>query len=258
MTADIRADAARYYDLNPGHPDDIPFYTEMIPFPDTAILELGCGTGRVLSALVEACGYIHGIDSSEAMLTICREKLEAAKISQSKAEVEFGDITNFDLRRKFDLITAPFRVLQNLETDAEVDGLFCCVRKHLGPDGTCILNVFNPNRDPESIRRDWSSKAENLAWEVNIDGDRILCYDRRARIDPEKLVLYPELIYRRYKGEDLKDETILKIAMRCYYPDEFENLVNSHGFQVVSRWGGYGGEIYGEGTELVIQFQCDK
>ena len=43
--------------------------------------------------------------------------------------------------------------------------------------------------------------------------------------------------------------------MRCYYPDEFEQLINGHGFEIVQRWGGYAGEIYGEGPELVIEFR---
>ncbi len=74
-------------------------------------------------------------------------------------------------------------------------------------------------------------------------------------MDPVKLVLYPEPIYRRYEGETLKDEATLKIVMRYYYPDEFEKVIVDHGFQIMNRWGGYEGEAYGQGPELVIQFK---
>ena len=58
-------------------------------------------------------------------------------------------------------------------------------------------------------------------------------HDRRPRMDRERLVLYPELIYRRYRDDVLVDEAVLKIAMRCYYPEE---LLNSHrGAWVSSR-----------------------
>jgi hypothetical protein len=73
-------------------------------------------------------------------------------------------------------------------------------------------------------------------------------------MDVERLVLYPELIYRRYEGETLAEESVLKIAMRCYYPDTFEKLIVDHGYTVLQRWGGYEGESYGQGPELVIQF----
>ena len=165
-----------------------------------------------------------------------------------------GDITDFDLGRTFDLLIAPYRVLQNLETDQEVDGLFRCIRKHLAPGRTCILNVFKPLYEPEELIKRWETKDEDLSWEIPVEGGRVACYDRKSGIDVEKLILYPELIYRRYAGERLVDESVLKIVMRCYYPDEFEKLVVQHGFRVLKRWGGYAGETYGQGSELVIQF----
>lgn len=132
--------------------------------------------------------------------------------------------------------------------------MFRCVRKHLAPGGTCILNVFNPNRDRQSLRQAWCRDTETQSWEVLIEGVKITCHDRRPRMDAEKLILYPELICRRYEGEVLKDEAVLKLVMRCYYPDDFEQLVTAHGFKIIDRWGGYAGEVYGKGPELVIQF----
>lgn len=254
MKVDIQTEAANYYDYNPNVPDDIPFYINHIPSQQTTVLELGCGTGRVTLALAQHCRYIHGIDLSESMISICQGKLMKANIPPTRAKVEVGDITNCDLEQTFDLIIAPFRVFQNLESDSEVDGLFRCVHKHLAPGGTCILNVFNPNRDRESLRQEWCRDKEKLSWEVPIEGGKIACYDRRPRMNTEKLILYPELIYRRYEGEVLRDETVLKLVMRCYYPDDFEKLVTAHRFNIIDRWGGYTGEAYGKGPELVIQF----
>jgi cyclopropane fatty-acyl-phospholipid synthase-like methyltransferase len=154
MPSDTRAKAAKYYDLIPDTPADIPFYRRLIPSPEARLLELGCGTGRVLVSLAEWCGYIHGLHLSEAMVAICHRKLEAAGIAATKAQVEVKDITNFALNQTFDLIIAPYRVLQNLETDAAVTGLFRCIRQHLTPRGSCILNVFRPNGDAETLRRE--------------------------------------------------------------------------------------------------------
>ncbi|MFX0201748.1 MAG: class I SAM-dependent DNA methyltransferase [Candidatus Hodarchaeota archaeon] len=255
MKANMRAEVAKYYDYSPNTPDDISFYINKIPTPQAKILDLGCGTGRVTLALVPHCSYIHGIDLSEAMLSLCKRKLRDAKIPQNKAKVEIGDITDFELNQTFDFIIAPFRVLQIIESDSDIDGLFRCIDRHLAPSGTCILNVFNPNRDRETLRREWCSNEERLAWEVPIKDGRIVCYDRRPRMNKEKLIIYPELIYRKYQGDVLKDEVVFKIAMRCYYPDEFKRLITSHEFDIINLWGGYNGEPYGEGPELVVQFE---
>ena len=255
MKIDIRAEAAKYYDSNPSFLNDIPFYQKLISSPNTSILELGCGTGRVTLSLIPYCQYIQGIDISPAMISVCRDKLAKAGIPEAKAQVIEGDITDFDLGQTFDLIIAPFRVLQNLETDQKIDGLFRCIRKHLAPNGTCILNVFKPFLEPEELRKLWTTREEKLNWEIPVEGGRLACYDRRTHMDAKKLILYPELIYRRYEGENLVEESLLKIVMRCYYPDTFEKLIVEHGFAVLNRWGGYEGEVYGQGSELVIQFR---
>ena len=255
MTDDIRADAAQYYDANPTIPDDIAFYLSRLPSADAEVLELGCGTGRVLLPLATACGSIYGIDRSPAMLTRCVQKLQAAGIPRSKAQVELGDITDFSLSQQFDLIIAPYRVFQLLETAAQVGGLFRCVGAHLAPGGTCILNVFHPQGSFERVRQEWETAPEICLWEATVDGVRLRCDERRARLDPEQHILYPELIYRHAVGDTWIEDTVLRIPRRCYAPEEFAQVIHAHGFQILQRWGGYAGERYGEGPELVVQFR---
>src|SRR5438094_7557285 len=88
MQDDIRAEAAQYYDANPTIPDDLAFYTARLPSADAAVLELGCGTGRVLLPLAAACGSISGLERSPAMLARCLQKLQAAGIPPTKACAE--------------------------------------------------------------------------------------------------------------------------------------------------------------------------
>jgi SAM-dependent methyltransferase len=259
MPIDIREAAAKYYDLQDNPSDDIPFYLARLPSPQARVLELGCGTGRVLLPLAHECGYIHGVDASAAMLSLCQQKLDQATLPPDRAQLTLGNITDFDLGRQFDLIIAPFRVLQNLATDAEVDGLFGCLRRHLAPGGTAILNIFRPALSPELMRQSWCTPDEHFRGETPLaDGKRLVHYDRRPRLEPDPLVLYPELIYRLYSASgDLEDETVLRILMRCWYPAEFEDLITGHGFSILAQWGGYAGEAWGEGPELVIQFAPD-
>jgi hypothetical protein len=131
------------------------------------------------------------------------------------------------------------------------------IRRHLAPGGSAILNCFNPNRTADELRRSWCVDGEKVDGERGLpDGGRLVRSERRPRLQPEPLVLYPELVYRRYAaGGALEDEAVLRFAMRCWYPAELENLVSQHGFRTTRRWGGYKGEAWGEGTELVVQFE---
>lgn len=244
--------------MNPGMPNDVAFYRERIPSSGASILELGCGTGRVLVPLVKDCAYIHGVDVSAAMVSICWEKLANADIPAARACVQVGDITNLSLNKTFDLIIAPYRVFQNLETDAETDGFFETVRKHLAPGGRCVLDVFKPKSERVALRQEWAKQEEYDCWERLTDGGRITCCGRNASMHPEKMIIYPEMIYRTYQDNQIVEEVVLKIVMRSYYAGEFEQMITGHGFEILQRWGGYSGEAYDEGPELLIEFQEDS
>ena len=91
---------------------------------------------------------------------------------------------------------------------------------------------------------------------MTVDGVRLRCEERWLRLDPERHILYPESIYRRYVDDAWVEDAVLQIPRRCYTPDEFEQVIRDHGFRIIQRWGGYAGERYGEGPELVVQFSA--
>lgn len=235
--SDYRDGVAEYYDLAPHHPNDVPFYIAKVPSPGARILELGCGTGRVSLPLAEHCSFLQGVDHSASMLAVFESKLEASGLSEGRIRISAADISAFDLSERFDLIIAPFRVIQNLETDARLEGLFRCIARHLGASGRCILNVFHPNRGRDQMVESWASSKDSLAWEVATENGKVVCYDRRVSVQASPLVVYPQLVYRRFIGDDLVDEAVLDIAMRCFYPEEFLTRIDEAGFIVTASWG---------------------
>jgi ubiquinone/menaquinone biosynthesis C-methylase UbiE len=252
MMNDPRKGNAEYYDLDVTPLPDISFYLTLVR-PDTSVLELGCGTGRVLIPLAARCKSITGVDYSEAMIDRCRFKMKTAGVKNATAQV--ADITKLNLEKRFDLIIAPYRVMQALATDTEVTGLFDSVQRHLEKGGAAILNTFKMRRPREEMLRTWVNLNEQVRWEKHMpDGTRVVHSEIYRSIDPEKMVLYPELVYRRFQGERLLDEFVQKIKMRCYEADELVDVIKRHGFKIQNKWGGYRNEVYGEGPEQVISF----
>ncbi len=254
MPSDAQAHVARYYDLQP-FAEDLPFYERLLPDPEASVLELGCGTGRVLVPLARQCGFIQGLDLSPAMLEVCRERLVQAGLPDGRAIVERGDISAFRLGRRFDLIIAPFRVFQALETDPEVVACLRSIADHLAPGGTGVLSMFQPNLPSEEMARGWRREEEVPEWEATLPGgDRLTCSSLRQSLEPDNLVLYPDLIYRRFQGGRMVDHCVQPISMRCWYPQQILALLRDRGFRIVDSWGGYDGEVFGDGPELVVQF----
>jgi SAM-dependent methyltransferase len=262
MTVDPRNGNSRYYDFDEDPVGDVPFYLARAR-DGMSILELGCGTGRVLVPLAGKCRDIVGVDYSQDMIDRCREKIERASLKNASARV--GDITKLALSNnesgpegrgdKYELIVAPYRVLQALESKVEVEGLFEGIASYLKPGGSCILNVFMLNKSREEMIACWGRPDEIPAWERTLpDGSVVVHTEKKQRIDAVNLVVYPELIYRTYRDGVLVDQFVQQIKMKCYYPDEFRALVTSHGFTIVGEWGGYRGETYGLGPELVLEF----
>lgn len=244
---------AEYYDLLTQQDADTKFYLELVS-KDDCVLELGCGTGRVSLPIAQRVKEVTAVDISETMLERARSKDIANAV-----EFVLGDITSLDLDKKFNLVIAPFRVMQALETAQQVEGLFRVIRNHLADEGLCILNVFRPLYPRDEMAYKWPRQEETPISEVKMaNGDILKSSDTRRRIDERNQVLHPEIIYRRYRDGKLIDEHVNPICMCYYYPEELKSLILKAGFEVTNSWGGYKGEVYGEGPELVVGFKKSR
>jgi SAM-dependent methyltransferase len=123
--------------------DDVPFYVGLARQAaevGQAVLELGCGTGRVTIPMAQTGAQVVGLDSSPAMLAVAREKASGL---DNLRFVE-GDMRSFDLQERFGLITIPFRSFMLLLTDEDRESCLRCVREHLLAGGCLAFNIANP------------------------------------------------------------------------------------------------------------------
>jgi SAM-dependent methyltransferase len=96
------------------------------------VLEVGCGTGRVLIPTARAGINIFGIDLSPYMLDVCERRLEQEPIEvQNRVQIDQADMRDFDLGQTFSLITIPFRPFQHLIEVEDQIACLRCVHRHL-------------------------------------------------------------------------------------------------------------------------------
>src|SRR5690606_33245860 len=80
--------------------------------PDQPILELGCGSGRLTSALCRDGRRVTGFDLSAPMLHQARRRLaRLPRGARDRATLFRGDLRRFALGRRFPLVLAAFNVL---------------------------------------------------------------------------------------------------------------------------------------------------
>jgi ubiquinone/menaquinone biosynthesis C-methylase UbiE len=111
--------------------------------PGSRVLEIGCGTGRVMRHLAPACGRLHGIDISEAMVEQGRERL--ADLPNVSFEVGNGyDLAPFG-DESFDLVYSLY-AFQHMPKTTAYNYLVESARV-LRPEGLLRFQVPNILRD---------------------------------------------------------------------------------------------------------------
>lgn len=133
---DLSLRATLYDATHRGHEGDLAFYTAHCP-PGTDVLELGCGSGRILEALTSRAGRTVGLDMDASLLRIARDSLPD--------EVEFflGDMLAFRSQDRFDRILLPFNGIYCLGGPGELDRLFATITHHLRADGEFLVDLYD-------------------------------------------------------------------------------------------------------------------
>ena len=138
---------ARFYDLiyhQIRDGVDNEFYLGKIKNTKGKVLEIGTGTGRLLSEALENGADIYGIDISPSMLDFLKAKLTPV----DRKRISLQNIVDFKLDTKFDLVIAPFRVLMHLTEKEDQLKALNNVYDHLNQDGQFIFDLFVPALKP--------------------------------------------------------------------------------------------------------------
>jgi SAM-dependent methyltransferase len=234
--------------------DHVGFYralTDYVFYVDAArefggpVLEIGCGTGRVLIPTARAGVAITGLDLSSAMLAICRQRLSAEPPDvQSRVQLVEAPMTDFHLDGAFRLVTIPFRPFQHLTTVADQLACLTCIRRHLAPGGRLVFDLFNPSLDA-IVNRPVGVELEAEPEFTTPDGRRVVRRHRTVSQDRFQQVGHFELIYDVTHPDGRVERLIHAFAMRYFFRFEAEHLLARAGFQVEHLYAGADKSEYG-------------
>lgn len=117
------------------------FYLNLARAARGPVLEVACGTGRVLLRCLRAGVEVDGLDLSTAMLNRLREKASAAGYRPRLYEMS---MSRFRLHQRYALIMITFNAfIHNLTTDEQIATLTRC-REHLQPGGLLAFDAYFP------------------------------------------------------------------------------------------------------------------
>ncbi|MHC5011848.1 MAG: class I SAM-dependent methyltransferase, partial [Planctomycetota bacterium] len=133
---------------------DVAFYAELAEQSGGPVLELACGTGRVVWPLAEAGFDVVGLDRSRPMLRRAEAKRrDHAPEVAARVSLVHGDMTSFQREERFGLIFVAFRSFQALLTPEDEQEALRRIHEHLRPGGRLALHLFDP-------RLEWCVEGE--------------------------------------------------------------------------------------------------
>lgn len=238
---------ADFYDLVPPYRDrpDVAFFVDSARLSGGPVLEVGCGTGRVLIPTAEAGVEIVGLDLSSRMLDTCRRKLATRPDSvRKRVRLVEADMRDFDLGESFELITIPFRPFQHLIEVEEQISCLQSVRGHLSGTGRMILDLFNPSLHylvDESHAEEFGDEPAFTTPEGASVVRRFRMIDR----DLFRQVNDVEMIYYVTDPGGKTERLVHRFPMRYLFRFEAEHLLARCGFEVEHVYADYERNPYG-------------
>jgi SAM-dependent methyltransferase len=237
---DLYTVSAKYYDEAYATLEDLrdlQFYLGMARRTGGPVLELACGTGRVLLPIAHQGLRIDGVDSSPAMLDQLQQKLsrEPQHVRELTA-ISLGDLRSYRSERKYALVIIPFRPLQHMYTVEDQLAALNTAAFHLASGGLLAFDVFYPRF--ESLLAGVGEETLELQWTLKNDPTTIVRrYLRKESVDKINQNFSAQFTYRTYRDDNLIKEETAPLKMSYYTYPHLRALFLLAGLEIVEEYG---------------------
>ena len=214
---------AVYDPLNPKD-YDTPFFSDLAGAAPKAILDIGCGTGRLATELAALGHRVTGADPARAMLEVARKRPGGDRVTWIEA-----DAAGLRVDTRFDLIIMTGHAFQVLLEDDEVRAALANLHRHLARGGRLSVETRNP------LVRDWDSwKPDQTRETIEVPGlGKVeVHYDIASEIGP--LVTFET--HFRFGPDDI---VVAPHTLRFMSHAEFAGFLAEAGFRDITWYGNW-------------------
>jgi len=226
-----------YDAVHQGTPGDVAFYRHACEGA-AAVLELGCGSGRVLAALAEPGRRLVGLDESADALRIASSRVPGVELVE-------GRMQELDLGERFDRIVAPFSALYCLGSTGALEATLRAAVHHLAPGGEFLADVWNA--DEFHAEGDPEDDEPSPLVQIEARGTTYFVYESSTwDRDAQHLVVSYE--YRDARGGSIP----ASIAHRYFLKTEIEAALSSSGAKQWRLEADFSGTPWRPSSELTV------
>jgi ubiquinone/menaquinone biosynthesis C-methylase UbiE len=216
---------------------DVVFWRRVATRVDGRTLELGCGTGRVLVPLARAGVTVVGIDRSAPMLARGRTRLRRlrTRVSASLVRGDVRDLPGADAA--FDLVVAPYGILQSLLRERDLARTLASVARVLAPGG-----VFGIDLVPDVPN--WREYSQRITMRGHRGPRRVpITLVESVRQDRARRLTFFDQEFTEGWGSQRRVRRF-SLAFRTIGVPALRRRLERAGFEIDAVLGGYDGEAW--------------
>jgi len=234
MTLDL---IAKYYDLLYGSvEDDLSMWQVLTQDVDGPLLEVGCGTGRLLLPLAQAGHTLTGIDLSNVALETARAKIEANGLAD-QITLQQADMRDFDLTQKdFGLALVPLNTFMHLHTIDDQLATLNAIHRHLKPEGLLVIDLFHPD---STMLAEADGRLYFEDETVDPTSGRTVQWYWRHDIEVDEQMRHLTYVLDEIDEAGVVRRTQIPFSLRFFYRFEMELLLRAGDFTIETIFGSY-------------------
>jgi SAM-dependent methyltransferase len=242
---------ARYYDWEHADYDiDVPLYLDYARRTGGPILELACGSGRLMGPLLELGEEVIGLDSSAPMLERARQFLSKGNANRMPrgASLQQADVRSFRLKQRFQL------AIYGLDSFGLLDGIddqlaaLRSIRDHLQPGGLLVIDVSNGNGRGAEPTDELVLQYDGFDPETGLPLSK---WTARSTDHGEQVDHYT-YFYDQVGEDGLVRRSVVRLNLRYFGRFELELLLQQAGLEPEMFYGSYDLVPYAAGSERLI------
>lgn len=224
------------------------FYLDVVRRYGEPVLDIGCGTGRLLLDYASLGIDVDGIDNSPEMLAICHSKAQKSGLAPG---IHLLDVLNDPLPRNYRTILAPSSVLQLMTRPGAVEQVLARCYAHLLPGGVLVASFSFDWRPGEPLDSGWELLFEKVRPE---DGATVRHWTRETR-DPARQLWHAESRFEvELDGQIVSvEEQRRSPEGRWYTQEQAAALYRQAGFAEIQLYDGFSfAPAHGESRLFVV------
>jgi SAM-dependent methyltransferase len=227
---------APWYDLEFDEFDaDVDLYRGYAAIVGSPILELGCGTGRLLVPLAEAGYQVTGIDNAPEMLEHARRRLQRAGLDNvNLRQLDMRALASFPSEH-FQMVFCAVNSFLHLETPDDQLLALRGVRSLLKPSGIFVVDLFHPT--PSTLLGMDDRLQHDGGWTLP-DGARIDRFSQR-HLSPSRQMIETTLFIDRTSPDGDVRRSVSSYRTRYIHQFEMLALLDAAGLELEGVYGSY-------------------